>query len=78
MGFLSFLTNAQNNNDNLPWNGRASILEHISTSLDTNGKITEIGETLPDETTFYKDNDLRWVAGGGWMELSVIMEMQVV
>lgn len=48
----------------LPWYNLSSILDYIQSSLDSDGKLSEKGNTLPDEERRYKDEQLRWVAGG--------------
>ncbi len=50
--------------EELPWYNLPSIFEHVISNLDNQGKLTEKGNNLPDEERRYKDEKLRWVAGG--------------
>lgn len=49
-----------------PWDkARTSIYAHIKQHLsDEEPKLSEAGQTLPDEDLIYKEGGLRWVAGG--------------
>lgn len=45
-----------------PWDPRrTSIRDHIAAHLGADGRVTEAGQTLPDEPD---DNRLRWIPGG--------------
>ena len=64
MGLLSLFTSAQIKNEDIPWTNRPGIYQHIADNLDAGGKLTATGEKLPDDDIFFKDQKLRWVAGG--------------
>ena len=64
MGLLSFLTNAQVKETDLPWYGRVSLFKFISENIACDGRVSEAGQKLPDEDLLYQDNEPRWVAGG--------------
>ena len=46
-----------------PWGTRPAIYDHVVAHLD-NGRLTQEGDTLPDEPTETDENRLRWVSGG--------------
>ena len=48
----------------LPWKGLPAIYPHIKKRLLPDGKLSEAGQTLPDDERRYKPGDIRWVAGG--------------
>lgn len=48
----------------LPWNNRPSIFGHIQSNLESSGRLVASAYNLPDEEVRYKNESLRWVAGG--------------
>lgn len=51
-------------NKGIPWENRKSIFEHIGENLLEDGCLDSNAVNLPDEDVRYKENDIRWVAGG--------------
>lgn len=48
-----------------PWEpGRKSIYLHVLAHIGPDGELTDSGSVLPDEEILFKENELRWVAGG--------------
>lgn len=65
MGLFSiFNKNKDIKEEELPWFHLSSILGHIESNLDKEGKLTEAGNQLPDEERRYKGENIRWVSGG--------------
>lgn len=49
--------------DTLPWADHVAIFEHISSHTGTDGKLSEEGQTLPDEERKFGEEQIRWAAG---------------
>jgi hypothetical protein len=48
-----------------PWEGRVAIYEHITSHLDSTGtRLTDAGDTLPDEDVRSDNGGLKWISGG--------------
>ncbi|MCG8569978.1 MAG: hypothetical protein MJB14_07535 [Spirochaetes bacterium] len=60
---LEYVSKKKGIND-LPWRNYPSLFDHIKNNLDSNGKLTDWGNKLPDESRRYKEGELRWVSGG--------------
>jgi hypothetical protein len=65
MGLFSIFFNRGKDvkGEELPWHNLPSIFEHIRLNIDSEGKLTEAGNTLLDEERRYKDEKIRWVPG---------------
>ncbi len=65
IGFALFKRKAKGTqaSENLPWQGRISIYSHIESHIDSEGRVTEEGDKLPDAGIGDKPGDM-WVSGG--------------
>lgn len=63
MGLLSFFTNAELKDSDLPWYNRPSIFQHITINTTNTGKLSDTGQVLPDEDLLHGDEQLKWAAG---------------
>lgn len=61
--FFPFKRTKAGQEEYLPWSGRPAILAHIEGHLDETGKLTQVGDTLPDEDRRNKDAKIKWASG---------------
>lgn len=47
----------------LPWAGKEPIYSYIKRNLDSEGKLPQMYEDLPDSDEYYEDSQIRWAAG---------------
>ena len=61
--FFGKQSNSESQPPSMPWDQHPSIYEHIRANTDSNGKISDNGNKLPDEERINVGSEIRWAAG---------------